>query len=95
MKYRSWREGYWGRGVIMHDQDFQQLMTRARSSLGADVFYDAFVHALEVHAAPFTASSFCASGGDVGSYDIREMHTDRRASIEAIKAELLRLLTKH
>jgi hypothetical protein len=90
MKYNCWREGYWGRGVTMRDQEFQQLMTRARTSLGADVLYDAFVQALEVHAPQFTP--FGARGI---SGDIREVTSDRRAAMEAIKAELRRLLMKH
>ena len=35
----------------------QELLTRARGSVGSDVLYDAFVHALEVHAPRFTAPS--------------------------------------
>jgi hypothetical protein len=95
MRFNRWREGYWGRGVIMHDREFQELLARARGSLGADVLYDAFVRALEVHAPRFTAPSFGGSGSDIGSGAIQEMDTDRRAAMEAIKAELRRLLTKH
>jgi hypothetical protein len=95
MRYSGWQASYWGRGVIMHDQELQELLSRARNSLGSDVLYDAFVHALEVHATRFTPSSaFGAFGADIGSREIQEMRTDRRAAMEAIKAELRRLLTK-
>jgi len=96
MRYNDWSLGLGGRAVVMHDQELQELLTRARGSLGVDVLYETFVHALEVHARPFTPSStFGARGIDIGSREIQKTHTDRRAAMEAIKAELRGLLTKH
>jgi hypothetical protein len=96
MRYNGWSGGFGQHGVVMHDPELRQLLTRARNSLGSDVLYDAFIHALEVHATRFTPSStFGAVGADVGSGEIPERHTDRRAAMEAIKTELRRLLTMH
>jgi hypothetical protein len=96
MRYNGWSGGFGQHAVVIHDPELRQLLTRARNSLGSDVLYDAFIHALEVHATRFTPSStFGAVGADVGSGEIPERHTDRRAAMEAIKTELRRLLTKH
>jgi hypothetical protein len=96
MRYKGWSGTFGQHAVVMHDQELRQLLTRARSSLGSDVLYDAFVRALEVHGTRFTPSSmFGALGADGGSREIQERHTDRRAAMKAIKTELRRLLTKH
>ena len=71
----------------MHDREFQELLTRARGSLGADVLYDAFVQALEVHARRFTPTGEWAI--DSGSRQMQEMPGDRRAAMEAITYQLV------
>lgn len=78
-------------------QDLEQLSTRAIDALGEDIVLDAFVRAAWLDATPFAqaSSAFEEWGADIIPREVQMTRVNLPAVMDALEAELRRMLTEH
>jgi hypothetical protein len=82
-------------------QDLEQLSTRAINALGEDIVLDAFVRAAWLDATPFAPASsafeeaFEEKGAGIIPPDVQMTRVNLPAVMDALEAELRRMLTEH